>query len=51
MHDTFVIKDAFIILAFKFATFVIVLTFKLFIEPYATPNKILQLLIQVAVSL
>ena len=45
------IEDTFISLTFIFVKLVIVLAFKLFIEPYLTPNKKLQLLIQVAVSL
>ena len=39
IHDTFLIKDTFISLAFKLVKLVIVLTFKLFIAPYATSNK------------
>ena len=39
MHGKFIIKDTFISLAFKFATFVIILAFKFIIWALLTPNK------------
>ena len=51
IYDKFVIKDTFISLAFKFATFVIVLAFKLIIWALFTPNRYEQLFTEVINSL